>query len=268
MSKKDPIINFYTLKEVQEYLPKFKDPQVKYTGMPLQKHILLVGGTGAGKSNSMMNYILRTGRESKPAFDHLMIVYKTDEALNLFLKEKLKDNMTSYYGLDKLPPCSAFPDSGAKNAKQILLVFDDCVNDIRPAQLQKIKDYYAFGKKKGFTIIFLTQSYYSTAKFFRQQSSYIILNSIRGEKDLAMILRDTGAGAYDINTATLRAMYEYCKTKDNDDDLPFMKICIAECPIEKKFSKNFLEYLDPEEFFVSDKKKGKRQSSYNSDDSD
>ena len=253
---KDEIVNFYTTKAVKEYIPKIEDRQVKYTGMPLGKHILLVGGTGSGKSNSLMNYILRTSQEERGAFDHLMLVYKTEEPLYDLLKTNLKDKITLYKGLSKLPPADMFNDLSKKNDKQILLVLDDCVTD--KSEGRKIDEYFSYGRKKGFTIIYLSQSYYEVPKFIRAQVSYVILNSIRTQRDLDMILRDTGAGALNINIETLRKMYEHCKEKESENDLPFMKICTIECEREKKFSKYFLDYLNPDDYYVAPIKGSKK----------
>jgi hypothetical protein len=38
-------------------------------------------------------------------------------------------------------------------------------------------------------------------------------------------------------------IYEWIKDNDVDDDLDFMKIDLGKCPINKKVSKNFTEYM-------------------------
>jgi hypothetical protein len=132
-------------------------------------------------------------------------------------------------------------------------VFDDCVTDVDKASLKLIDDYYAFGRKKGFTIMFLTQSFFDTQKFIRLQSSFVILNGISSQRDLRLIMK-----CYSIRNCTIemmQAMYAHCKEKEDDEDMPFMKICTYEVPEKKKFSKYFLEYLDPEEFRDKEVKK-------------
>ena len=71
---KDPIINFYELDKIKKYMPKIDDEQVKYTGMPLFKHILICGGTGSGKSNATMNYLRRTC-ELTQTYDPIQIIH-------------------------------------------------------------------------------------------------------------------------------------------------------------------------------------------------
>lgn len=52
----------------------------------------------------------------------------------------------------------------------------------------------------------------------------------------------------DIDINTMIRMYRYAKKKENDEDIPFLKICCYECPDDKKFTKKWLEYLNPDEF--------------------
>jgi hypothetical protein len=122
-----------------------------------------------------------------------------------------------------------------------------------------------FGRKKGFTIMFLSQSFFDTHGFIRKQSSFVILNDISSQRDLRLIMK-----CYSMKDCTIemmQAMYAHCKEKEDDEDMPFMKICTYECPMDKKFSKYFLDYLNPEDFRKEDIKQTKRVSRVK-DDSD
>ena len=44
-------VNYYKSSRIALKLPKIKDEQVEYTGCDLNKHLLICGGTGTGKSN-------------------------------------------------------------------------------------------------------------------------------------------------------------------------------------------------------------------------
>ena len=82
------MINFYNLKELNKYDNKDKDEQLKFTGMKIFKHFLIVGKTGSGKTNALMNYIRLSSIPSKGTFDKIFISYQTNEPLYDFLKEK------------------------------------------------------------------------------------------------------------------------------------------------------------------------------------
>jgi len=221
-------------------MPKEKDEQYEFTGISINTRILICGASGSGKSNALMNYLLLTSEPKNGTFAHIFLVYKVEEPLYEFLKDKLKDKITLMKGLDKFPSVQEFPE---KNKEKYLCVFDDVVNDKSKENIKKLNEYFAYSRKKNITCIFLTQSYFSTLKFLRENINYIILTSIKSTKDLKAICREYLQG--DITVEKLKAMYEYA-TKEQ---LNFLKIDMsAATSQDKKYSKNFTDYLNPTEF--------------------
>ena len=106
--------------------------------------------------------------QRKGTFRHVFLCYKPDEPLYAVLQDQLKDNITVFKDLATVPSCAveSFPD---QPDHEILFVFDDIVlcNEKDKKNLQKLENYYAFSRKKGITTFFLTQSYYQTHKFLR-----------------------------------------------------------------------------------------------------
>lgn len=245
--------NFYKLDCMKEFLgnPNSKEEKIirENCGMKLTNHSLLIGGTGSGKSNCLMNFI----EKSSGCFDKIVLVGMKMESFNKFLKKQLKDDIVMFIGDDycKLPTVDKLPDAGPDYDKHILLIFDDCLNADR--QLTKIiKDYFIYGRSKNVTLMFLSQSYSGIGSnmmsFLRKQVSYILLCGIKNNSELSKILNDYSLG--DINEETMAAMYRYCKQKDEEDDLNFMKICCFEVPDNEKISKCWTDYLDPNDFKV------------------
>jgi hypothetical protein len=248
--------NFYEHAKVKKYLPKINDKQVKLTGMPLTQHVLLAGATGANKSNMLLNYIKR----SSGTFTKILMLIKKVEPFNLLLKEILGDTIQFYFKLEDFPDVSQFPDLGGKNNKLYCIVFDDFITESNKKNLKKIDDYLIYGRSKGCTVIMLSQSYYSTSTLLRKQCSFICLCGIKGKRDLKSILNEYSMG--DIDTDALKRMYDYAKTPTFKGEPTMLKIETGVCAINKKFSRNFLEYLNPHDF-----EKGKESKS-DSDDSD
>lgn len=233
-------INFYNTEKVKKKNPTRKDEQVEYTGIKLRTRNLLCGASGSGKTNALMNYIFLSGKPRKGTFRHVFLCYKTDEPLYDVLQEQLKDKITVFKDLASVPAVESFPDHPDY---EVLFVFDDIVNEKDKKNLKKLENYYAFSRKKGITTFFLTQSYYQTHKFLRDNTDNIILLSIKSNNDLKRIISEFATK--DISGEQIVNMFEYATS----EALNFLKITPSyNVPINKKFSKNWLEFLQPKDF--------------------
>jgi hypothetical protein len=102
-------------------------------------------------------------------------------------------------------------------------------------------NYFTYGRKKGLTIIYLTQSFFDSDSFIRKQMSYLILLENKGKTDLNNILREFGGLQVEKNE--LYKIAKYALTPDENDELPFLKITTGKCSDDKKFSKGWLNYI-------------------------
>jgi hypothetical protein len=241
------MINIYKLPKMQKYIKKGVDEQYQYTNCKIYKHSLFCSPTGGGKSNALTNYILLTSVPKDGTFDHIFFCYETDEELYMYLADNIdKKKITFIKGVDNFPDVKQFPDQ-VSNAeeKKYLVVFDDCVGEIKPHNKKKIDDYFKVGRKKGITLVFLTQGFYETSKFVRKQVSYVFLANLAG-RDVNSVLKDCGLG--DIKKDQLIKMFKHATEKEDEDDLPFLKINKMVCPIKEKFSRNFTDFIEPSQF--------------------
>lgn len=242
----DSLINFYEHPKVKRLIKDIPDHQVEKTGMPLSKpHILVCGSTGSGKSQFLVNYIYRTSN----TFHKIYMIVEKMEELTMYLKEELKDNLVVLHGLDDLPDISSFQDASVqKEPKRYLLVFDDqIVNLMKSKQNQaKVNNYFMYGRNKLIQTLFLTQSYYGVPKFIRLNVSFVILCSIRSKRDLNMILAEYNVS--DITSEQMFRIWDYCSTPDDGQPFSFMKIATYHTAINKKISKNFLDYVMVKEY--------------------
>jgi len=227
--------NYYKSSRIQKKLPKIKDEQFDYTGMKINSHFLICGGTGTGKTNALYSYLLETSKPNKGSFKHIFVVYKTEEPLYEDLKEQLGNGISFYKSIADLP------DAIVNDFKhQYLVVLDDCVNDKAKHDYVKVKNYFTYGRKKGITLGYLSQSFFDADGFIRKQMSYLLLLSIKGKTDLNNILREFGSLQCDP-----KELYRIFKTatEKRGDELPFLKINCNACDDNVKFSRDYTGFL-------------------------
>ena len=158
------------------------------------------------------------------------------------LKEQLGKGISFYKSITDLPSVDEFPDAIVNDFKhQYLVVLHDCVNDKDKASYTKVKNYFTYGRKKGITLCYLTQSFFESDGFIRKQMSYLLLLSIKGKTDLNNILREYGSLQTD--PKELNRIFTTA-TKKHGDELPFLKINCNQTENDVKFSRDWLNYIE------------------------
>ena len=234
-SKDNTIINFYEIPEVKKFdkNKQFVNKYFKNTNINLPARIGLIGATGSGKSNILINFLTRT----PDTFTKIIIVHKLDEKLYDFLKEQLADQITFYKGLNELP---RFKDLELNNKDRLLMIFDDVVNDSKKIQEDIILEYFLLGRKvtkAGITMFYLSQSYYKIPKSIREQFSYVLIVKLKQKRDITTIVGDNTLGIDDAETIN----YLYNEATKNKGD--FLKIDLYNSDINKVFSRNWIEFF-------------------------
>ena len=193
------------------------------------KHILICAGTGSGKSNFLSNYLTISSRGTG-TFGHITIVCKQSEPIYEMLQEQLGSNLTMITDLKKLLPLEQF---GNKSSQQ-LLVFDDCVAE---KDQSKIEEYFLRGRKhgEGIQICYLSQSYFKTPIFIRQNISYLILLSLSSDADLSRIMTNYNVGIH-------KDIFKKIFKNAVSNKMCCFKINIATQDLNKKFSRNWNEF--------------------------
>ena len=82
------------------------------------------------------------------------------------------------------------------------------ITDIK--KLPIISEYFIRGRKRGASILFLSQSYYNTPKLIRQNINYLIILKLGGTRDTNSILREASV---DVSKEQLLYMYKEATTK-------------------------------------------------------
>jgi GTPase SAR1 family protein len=214
-SSSNNVINFYSK------IPESK--QKKYesnAGLNPPFRLLVVGSSGSGKSNTVINLIYNMPNY----FYSISIITKNaDEPLYNFLKKKLGDSVCIYEGLDDIPPLDSYDKSVPH-----LVIFDDLVLE---KNQDKIIEYFVRGRKLNISTVYISQSYFRTPKTIRANINYLILKKISSNRDLGLILNDYSLG---VSKEQLYSIYKYA-TKNKFD---FLLIDI-DAPEEERFRHNF-----------------------------
>lgn len=214
-------------------MPKQLPYPFEDTQMEVNKRTLVCGTTGSGKTNALLEYLDLSPR----TFAKVIVCHKEEEALYSALQDALEGKVTFYTDLAKLPKLTTLREDMDDQAR-VLLVIDDYVTQLGDSKYAHINEYFIRGRKKNVTVFCLCQSYYAVPKIIRQQMSYLLLFRITSRRDLDLIMDDFSSP--DVPKELLRKMYK-AATKEN---LNFFKINCEQCPLSRKFSRNFTEFFE------------------------
>ena len=182
------MLNFYEKKEVKKYCQKAENPNYNLHNFEIPFRSLVVAPSGSGKSNFITNLITLFCKGKEGTFDNIYIFCKCNtEPLYQYLSSKSKGLIEIYENLEKLPPINEL-----KPSNQTLIIFDDMVTDI--SKHSTIQEWFIRGRKRNASIMFLSQSYYSTPKIIRQNVNYLVVLKLGGTRDVNSILRECSIG--------------------------------------------------------------------------
>ena len=222
--------NFYESKAIKKFLSTSKNPHFEETQMKVDTRILIIGSSGSGKTNALLNYI----SICKNTFQSIHVVYKEKEPLYDLLEDKLGDTgqIFFYNDISKLPKVN---DIQEEKNDQTLVIFDDQICCPEKQLSSIVGEYFIRGRKKKCTMIFIAQSYYKIPKIIRQQMNYMIILKMSSNRDLKLIFSDFQFGS-SIDKI------EHIYSDATKQSLHFFKIDVDQQDLNKKFSKNFTEF--------------------------
>lgn len=218
-------INFYEVMP-KEFLQEAENPNFHLHNLKLPFRMAIVAPSGTGKTNFLIN-LIHLFSQGKGTFADLTIVTRNkDEPLYNFLASK-SDQIQIKEGMENLPQLDKF-DKEVNH----LVVLDDLV---LTKDQSRIENYYIRARKLNVSVIYISQSYFRIPKIIRGNLTYLVLLKLSGERELKLILSEGGLG---IDRDQLLALYEYATNEK------FSALVIDyEAPIEKRYRKNWLEYL-------------------------
>ena len=156
--------------------------------------ILIIGGSGSGKTNVLLNLI-----ENQPDIDKIYLYAKDPyEAKYQYLINKregvginhFKDPKAFIeYSNDMHDVYKNINDYNVDKDRKILLVFDDMIADIiKNKKLNSIvTELFIRGRKLNISLVFITQSYFKVPKDVRLNTSHFFIAKIPNKRELQQI---------------------------------------------------------------------------------
>lgn len=218
------IVNYY--EKIPKHLNttgvKIKNENIH--GLKPNFGMLIVGGTGSGKTNIIMNIIKLT----QGTYNKIIICCsEPDQPLYNLLRENFDDeHLFICDDLEDFPSLEQID----KSKGQTLAIFDDLLLE---KKTKKIEEYFIKGRHRLVTRVYLSQSYYGTPKNIRKNLNYLILKKLSNKKDIGRILSDYGMSQ---TQDEIMEIYKYCV--GNGGLIDFMMIDLK-ANEDEKFRKNF-----------------------------
>ena len=195
----DKINNWYEklgtkIKSDQKLDKNFKKHHILPNSM-----ICCIGGTGSGKTNSIIDYLAR----KNDAFYEIIIFnpVSTAEPMYEFLHEQMPE-VRLISDINELPSLSEFEDE-KQNEK--LLIVDDIIN-LPKKDFKKINEYFTGGRKHGFTVIALIQNYTSAPKIITRNCQYFWVFKLNDNTTIQNIIRNHNI--HSIDKDAFRSYYD------------------------------------------------------------
>ena len=156
--------------------------------------ILIIGGSGSGKTNILLNLI----NEQKDIDKIYLYAKDLSEAKNEYLI-KNRENV----GIKHLNDSKAFikcsntmndvyeniDNYNPNRKRKILIVFDDMISDIMTNKKFQsiIKELFTRCRKPNMSLVFITQYYFSVTKDVRLNSTHFLIMKINNRRELQNI---------------------------------------------------------------------------------
>jgi DNA polymerase III delta prime subunit len=222
---KNGMVDYYKVMP-KKYLLKTHNPNFKDHKLNLPFRMLIIGGSGAGKTQTLMNLI----RVMNGTFNNIHIITKNkEEPLYEYLESKVDTGLSITEGIDSAPNLDEFDKK-----EQSLIVMDDLVLEKNQKQLEQ---YFIRARKLNCSLVYLSQSYFGVPKMIRMNLNYLIIKRLNTLQDLFRMLREYSLG---VSKEALVDLYQH-SIQDNKQD--FLLVDLDSEP-KDRFRFNFLDVYD------------------------
>ena len=156
--------------------------------------ILIIGGSGSGKTNALLNLI-----NNQPDIDKIYLYTKdpSEKKYQYLINKREKVGLNHFndpkafmeYSNDMQDVYKNTEDYNPIKERKILIIFDDMIADmINNNRLNPIvTELFIRGRKRNISIVFITQSYFTVPKDVRLNSTHFFIMKIPNKRELQQI---------------------------------------------------------------------------------
>ena len=174
--------------------------------------ILMTGGSGPGKTNTLLNLI-----ENQPDIDKIYLYVKDlyGPKYQLLISKRESVGINHFkdpkafieYSNDMHDVYKYIDDYNPDKENKILIVFDDMIADmIHVKKLNSIiTELFIRGRKLNIYLAFITQSYFKVPKYVRLNTTYFLITKIPNNRELQQIAINHSS---DMNTKDFSDIYK------------------------------------------------------------
>ena len=189
------MIHFDDYANENKTVQELRSHNLKWTYIPDHPYrILIIGGSGSGKTNALLNLI-----HTQPDIDKIYLYAKDPyEAKYQYLinkRRKIGLNRFNYpkafikYSNDMQDVYKNIEEYNTDKNRKILIVFDDMIADmINNKKLNSIiTELFIRGRKLNISLVFITQSYFKVPKDVRLNYTHFFIMKIPNKRELQQI---------------------------------------------------------------------------------
>ena len=156
--------------------------------------ILLIGGSGSGKTNALINLI-----NDQNDIDKIYLYAKdlSKQKYKYLIRKRENVGIKHVNNSSAFIECSSTMDDvyenihdyNSRRKRKILIVFDEMIADIMVSKKFQaiIKELFIRCRKLNISLVFITQSYFSVPKDVRLNSTHYLIMKINNKRELQNI---------------------------------------------------------------------------------
>lgn len=210
--------------------------------------VVFVGGTGTGKTNTLLNWLMHPDFY-KDYFSDILLFSSTARLDPLFQKAGIKKkNIFDTNIKDKLSEILAtqkkeVESKGSKKAKLKLLIFEDSTSNNKLLKSRDLIQLFTAGRHLRLTVFIVVHKYRSIPPVIRlNASSLVIFPSNNGQ--LQQIYEDYGQAG--VAKRDFYQLVRYAWSPSSEDKRPYLYVDNKDKMGKKYLRKGLYEYLCPQ----------------------